>query len=411
MIHRLKVKNFYSFLGEQEFSLSGMKSTLNDRRFMVTPSGKNIAKVAMIYGANASGKTNFLKAFSFLSWLILYSWEDLSQNDEIIFSPFHFMMTHSTQTEFEVLTESTTGILYNYSIRLTQEKIIHESLRMRPLNSSRFVFLFNRDEEYYKTYASAKFSVKDIPQKALRKNASFISAIKQTDIVCFDDFIDSIHILSNVSTSGRIRDNLQNSFRILSKNKEIKEFVEDQLKKCDFGISKIDIKKRKLSEEEKQEFTKISCKFFEPIDNQDIEYYTAYTFHTVNGTTYKFPFRQESNGTRQALSFLTKTFLALKVGGILIYDEIEDGIHPLLLQSLLELFYDEESNPHGAQLICTCHSTDCMNFLHKRQVFLVEKDENQESSLLRLSDVAGVRNDDNIMPKYLSGAYGGVPCL
>ena len=139
--------------------------------------------------------------------------------------------------------------------------------------------------------------------------------------------------------------------------------------------------------------------------------YDVYVHHSVGGQDFKLTLYQESKGTQKLLPLLTKILSHSEYWGILIYDEIEFSLHPLLLQSLLELFYEEETNPHGAQLICTCHSTDCMNFLHKRQVFLTEKNEEQESSLVRLSDMAGVRNDDNIMQKYLSGTYGGVPKL
>lgn len=178
------------------------------------------------------------------------------------------------------------------------------------------------------------------------------------------------------------------------------------------GIAGIDVEQKELLDDFTKEYSKLLTPFFKYIGEEFPQNrYDVYVHHSVGGQDFKLALYQESKGTQKAIPLLTKIFLTLNTGGILVYDEIEFSLHPLLIQSLLDLFYDEDMNPLGAQLICTCHSTDCMSHLHKRQIFLTEKDENQESSLIRLSDMIGVRNDDNFMQKYLSGAYGGVPCL
>lgn len=412
MLHTLKIKNFSSFREEQEFSLLGTKSTHNDRRFMMTPSGKNVTRVAMIYGANASGKSNFLRALGFVSWFITSSWKALDQGEEIPFSPFLFTKKNHEPTEFEIHSEDQKGTCYIYYLKLTTKKVIQESLRIRKKEDSRTSLIFMRNEENYKIYPRAQFLFKDIPQAALRENISFLSSIKKTNISVFKDFFESIQSIVNIDSQFNfIVKNVSANLKALDKNDDSKKFVEEQLKKIDLGISGIEIKKERLPEEIAQKISRFVGSFAPPPKEDDFNTYEAHVYHNIGGKKYKLKLEQESNGTQKAIPLLTEIFMTLSKGGLFVYDEIEYALHPLLLQFLLELFYDEDSNPHGAQLICSCHATDSMNFLHKSQIFLAEKNDDQESSLIRLSDMIGIRNSDNLMQKYLSGTYGGVPCL
>ena len=414
MIHSLKVKNFCSFREEQVFSLEGGKTTENDYRFIATPSGKNVACVAMIFGANASGKTNLLKVFPFLAWFIKFSWMALKPTQKISFTPFLFTDSTNDPTEFELVSETMDGDIYIYSLSLTRDEVLHESLRIRSLGKVKSALIFLREHENYKVYPRAGFALKEIPQKTFRKNTSFIAAIRQTDIDVFDDFVETLDFNMNVDFFGRTEDVNDLYLDVLASKKNISSMIDSFIKKCDTGISKIIVEKKDISEEEKERIRKIRIKIFEQknsIDEEEIKFYEANAIHSVRGAQYNLALELESNGTQKAISFLTEAFSVLERGGTIIYDEIEHGLHPLLVQYFVDLFYDDTINIKKSQLICTCHATDCMNFLHKRQIFLAEKDSNQESSIFRLSDIAGIRNDDNIMQKYLSGTYGGVPIL
>ena len=92
------------------------------------------------------------------------------------------------------------------------------------------------------------------------------------------------------------------------------------------------------------------------------------------------------------------------------YDELDSDLHPHLLEPLLELFSNPDTNPHRAQILFTCHMTEVLRFLQKSQVMLVEKD-GLTSHAWRLDTVEGVRSDENRVAKYLAGAYGAVPRL
>lgn len=122
-------------------------------------------------------------------------------------------------------------------------------------------------------------------------------------------------------------------------------------------------------------------------------------------------FERESQGTQSAFVLLHRLLPALKAGGLAVIDEFENDLHPHMLEPILSLFADSRTNPHGAQLLFTCHAIEVLNILHKSQVMLVEKDEHNESTAWRLDSVEGIRSDDNFYAKYMAGAYGAVPQL
>jgi uncharacterized protein len=82
-----------------------------------------------------------------------------------------------------------------------------------------------------------------------------------------------------------------------------------------------------------------------------------------------------------------------------------------MLEPILDLFASPVTNPHGGQLLLTCHAMEVLNIVHKSQVMLVEKNSENKSSVWRLDSVEGVRSDDNFYAKYMAGAYGAIPQL
>lgn len=131
---------------------------------------------------------------------------------------------------------------------------------------------------------------------------------------------------------------------------------------------------------------------------------------STDNREYLLPFAEESSGTRAAFTLLARILFALERGALVIWDELEDSLHPHMLAPLLDLFSNPETNPHGAQIVFTCHAVEVLRLLQKSQVVLVEKD-SLESTCWRLDSLEGVRSDDNRVAKYLAGAYGGVPRL
>jgi uncharacterized protein len=127
--------------------------------------------------------------------------------------------------------------------------------------------------------------------------------------------------------------------------------------------------------------------------------------------SYLLPLLRESRGTQAAFVLLSRLIPVLEEGGLAVIDEFESDLHPHMLEPILDLFANPQTNLHNAQLIFTCHSMEVLNLLPKSQVMLTEKDEFNESHAWRLDSVEGIRSDDNFYAKYMAGAYGAVPRL
>jgi len=120
--------------------------------------------------------------------------------------------------------------------------------------------------------------------------------------------------------------------------------------------------------------------------------------------------KYESSGTIKMLSILPLLFEALETGCPIVIDELENGLHPTIVQRILGLFMSPEMNPLNAQLICTTHSTGLAeNNVRRDQVWVINKDSYGRSTMKRISDYPGTRTTDNIAEKYLRRAFGEVP--
>jgi AAA15 family ATPase/GTPase len=136
----------------------------------------------------------------------------------------------------------------------------------------------------------------------------------------------------------------------------------------------------------------------------------AYCVHKRGDKTVKLPMVEESSGTNGLFSVLALVLPVLDNGGVAIIDELETDLHPHMVEALLDLFVQPDSNPKNAQLIFASHADWLMDQLHKTQIVLVEKTE-EGTEVFRLSDIKGVQARENYSARYRSGAYGAVPEL
>ena len=127
-----------------------------------------------------------------------------------------------------------------------------------------------------------------------------------------------------------------------------------------------------------------------------------------------FPIDMESRGTAKLYALMYPIFFVLKVGGLLLVDEIESSLHPLLCERIIRLFNNSTTNPYNAQLIFTTHNTLLMNpkLLRRDQIYFIEKNEYGESNMYSLYDIdLDIRNNFNYMNNYLAGRFGAIPYL
>jgi len=405
MIHSLAVRNFASFQEETlvEFTV-GPKAGHREIFLPSTQPNIRVNAVTGVFGANASGKTNLLKAIAFLRYFILASASE-QPDKEIPIEPFVFVpdeqgesnpIVFGLEFEFE-------GELYRYDLELTPKRVLFESLHKK---EARYRYLFER--RWDAVNGKYDFKSQDIgPSKqiALRENASFLaSAVLQQHEFAqkishyFQQLYVNIHYLGRMQNHDPEVGNILGAADFFHQRGDLLGTAERYLIGADLGISKLKIGEIKLLNTEGKEE---SAPF--PI----VE-------HQVAGRPYLRPLLHESRGTQALFVLLRYILPVLESGGVAVIDEFETGLHPHMVQAIVQLFYSQENNPKHAQLIANFHSDYLLQeTLEKYQIVLTEKNPvTLSSEAWRLDEVKGAaRNDANHYAKYHAGAYGGIPNL
>ncbi len=350
---------------------------------------EGISRLICVKGKNASGKTNLLKALTFLSSFCTRSFQTYEPGDYIGVEPF-FKNEEPTEFYIEFIHN---GCEYRYELELTEEAVVRETLFRKNARKVKIVERYNNSFHYTTSEFKGLNSIK------LRSNASFISSFKQYDLnemKSLQDVYDFFNrIVFNVGYSGLV-DRLPDTNRVselIYNNSPMFEFIKMIIVSCDTGIKDIHIRKEKDEETGKPRFTPLFI-------------------HEVDGEEHHLPIFAESSGTKSLFNQLGRYQVVLGLGGILCLDEFDINLHPHILPKLIGLFESKDSNPNDAQLLFTTHNSDIMELLGKYRTYLVEK-ENNECFAYRLDEIPGdlVRNDRPISPLYNSGKLGGVPNL
>jgi AAA15 family ATPase/GTPase len=388
MIRRVKFSNFYSFKEEQEISFLTSKK----RAYSYFPSNvkksEQVTKVAGFVGGNASGKTNIMRLFSFLSHFVRA--ERRGDSLEIASKTF---FNNKEKSDFFVEFEID-EYLYSYKFSIKGNLILKEELTEKRLNKKskkETVFLRNKDkirdlhEEYFKDFPINYL-------KNIRQDVSLLAFLKaHYDI----DIINKInkyfsHFYFNINEHGQQSQMYSvRSIKAYLSDKNLKSQMEDFVRKFDIGLEGFEISE-----------IKENSATFPPFE--------VFGIHKSGGVPKKIPLTYESRGTQALLFMLAHIFGALKNNGIVVIDELETGLHPEAVKKIVDYFIDE--NEKGmAQLIFSSHALDFMKKFDMQQIFLVEKDSLGSSCVYRLDDVDGIRTDENFLAKYMSGAYGSFP--
>ncbi|SOD57249.1 AAA family ATPase [Pseudoxanthomonas wuyuanensis] len=391
MLLSISFCNFQSFKNEIALKLTLNKNSPVRGWQRLSPSGERVTTALGVFGANAAGKTAFLKPLAFLSWFISQSFSS-EPSAKIPVTP-HFS-TPLNPTRIEIEADDREGVVWRYVLEVTRERVIHEALYKK---QSRFKYVFVRDlADDGVSYEIKQQGFGFTPNEArkVRPNASLISTAVQYGVesavhVADFFFATNINIHGRVSLGGA----LSVASELFGKNDAIRPAMISLLTSWDLGLSDVAI--------EELEYKKS--------DGSTQKIWTSFGKHqTKEGLTHHLPMEQESSGTQSAFFLLSRLLLVLHYGGVAAIDEMESDLHPNLLEPILELFDKESTNPHAAQILFTCHSSKVLDLLQKSQVYFIEKND-CESEAFRGDEIEGLRSDDNLRAKYESGALGAVP--
>jgi hypothetical protein len=414
MLMRFGVSNFRSIRDYQELSLvaSALKDSGSD---LIEPPGirEKLLPVAMIYGANASGKSTILRAISFLKAAVVYSIERSSPTSKIPRFPFALSgdyRAQPTRLDCDFLLDN---VRYHFGFVARDDFFEEEWLFAFPDG--------NRRKWYHRKHGERisfgkHFRGKNQAIAALtRPNSLFLSSAAQNaheQATIIFRFFENM--FSPIVTAALNHDALANELRD-GIDRRILEF----LQLADTGITGGRVREIPLPDQVNkfvarfkdvaaEEFSDMAVNLPEPKKTLSLSHSAG---QESAGDVF-FELASESRGTLRLLKLLRPVFSALDNGATVFVDEIDASVHTLLSKAILELFSSRKTNPKGAQLVATTHDTTllCSKVLRRDQIWFTEKDMNGATSLYPLSDIR-TRQSDNLEKGYLEGRFGAIPFL
>ncbi|MBS4636461.1 AAA family ATPase [Aeromonas caviae] len=422
MILNYSFENFFSFSNETTIDLTSTPKATATLFDLPLSDNLKLNKVSAFFGANGAGKSNLLKPLAFLSWFFNSSFTELNSDAEIPIKPHFSRENDNIKISVDFLSSPKNlakSLHFKYSVELNQTRVIHESLKLktskyfsgvfdRKYDEAEDKYIYHTSKKYFKlphdvlastpsntslvSFIYRLFDKSSNADKELEKNDDLFSRLIAIMAMTFAIFS------SNLCVNGRIErdvdEMLMDNSELYSKDKVVFERTSQLISEFDIGISKLDIVDEDVITP-KGERRKVKM---------------PYASHMHNGQEYALPLIYESSGTKSAYNILHSIVSRLVYGGVAIIDELDNDLHPLLLIEAIDLFKNPETNPHNAQLIFSTHTPEVLKHLKKHHCFIVEKS-NSESEVWRLDSIEGIRSQDNLYTKYMSGALGGIPMV
>lgn len=415
MFIRFITSNAFSFKETAELSMVASADKTHDGVNTFTKDGVKFLKSALVYGANGSGKTNFTNAFSYMRSLIL----DRREIDDISFKLDKACTIKPSY--FEVVFYNTDGLRYRYGFESSESAIISEWLFFS--KSSRETKLFTREGHEINTnrdFSDAKTLERKIEDDELllvilAKNKGKISR-------------SVVNWFKNVNLrSGLVSSHMNTLNKIKNGEDEYKKKVLNILHSFDIQMEDFIIKEKPREPIEIDDvkldsnmigLLKAVNKFMSTQDLgpqfQVLTVRKEYSEGKDIGTVELDLLENESDGTKKLFELAGYVVDALDDGGVLVIDELESKLHPLITKELVSIFNSSDKNKNNAQLIFTTHDTNLLKGGHLRrdQIWFTEKDKYGASHLYSLAEYKEKpRKDASLEKDYIRGRFGAIPFI
>lgn len=407
MLIEFSVKNFMSFKNKVTLSMEKGNGFENEEN-VVFDGDINVLKSAAIYGANASGKSNLLKAFT-CAILMVRTSSLISVGQKWVFlRPFLFdEESKNKPSEFEFVFK-TNGVKYKYYFSADENKVYDEVLdayyTQKPTN------IFRRtNTNNYEFYVDKKkleaLSMNNTENKLFLATATTWNYDKTKDAyLWFVNGIDTYDSFNNITDKDLIA--------YSNDSENLKEFALKLLNKADILIKDVTV-----HYEEKEIDNLLLAPLEKSNDKHKVKNINIELEHEVmvgnDKHNYKLNFVDESSGTKVLFAFAPFLKRAFENTKVIIVDELEKSLHPALVEFIVKLFNNKEINKANSQLIFTTHAMNLLNLelLRRDQIWFTEKNpENGVTDLYPL-DSFSVRKDENIQKGYINGRYGAIPFI
>ena len=420
-----------------EFSVTNYRSIGEKQTLSLTPAPKqkeypenifsenqfSTLNVIAIYGSNASGKSNLLRCISVMDEIVHIS-SRTSSTTKLPHDPFALKEGYADKpTEFEIVFV-TDEKRYRYGFSYNQSSIVNEWLYRK--NVGREVPLFLREGEVIDVRSGFVGSKKliDTAVEATRDNALFLSqcdSLNVEEATAIMAWFDTLHVINGLYTEKHEISTVE-----LWQQATYREKINQYINSIAMDIQGIDISIKKLEENDlpsdfpaqlKDKLSKYNVQSFHHTyskDNKPTSEFISWDFD-----------KHESEGSKKALQLSGPVLSALMNGEILVIDEMEAKLHPIITLNIIDMFLDPTCNPKHAQLVFATHDTNLLSYskLRRDQIYFTEKNKWESTELFSLSDFVYFnekngeiieekeRKDTDKERRYLEGRYGAIPFL
>jgi uncharacterized protein len=423
MLIEFSVGNYRSFKEKVTFSmvaanLVSQDKDLDNNNVFAVDKELSLVKSAAIYGANASGKSNLAKALQFMKWFMVNSSKETQSTEAIGVERFRLSTETDDQPSFFEIVFLLDGQQHRYGFTADREKVRSEWLYYVP--KTRETKLFDRQEDKFditKVYKADGIAAKT------RSNALFLSVSAQFNVDKSEKILNwltyGFHLVSGLNDENLLHGTTSFLFRSDIHDKAIK-----LIKSMDLDIVGVEINKLSLNVDEKpsnipydiwKELREDTNRHFKTNPTPNIIRTIHRKLNTIGEQVSLERFSllgEESEGTQKLFALISLIVGALNYGIVLIIDEFDARLHPLMSRSIVELFNSNETNPHNAQLIVMTHDTNLLSnkIFRRDQIWFTEKDRYGATSLYSLAEYK-VRNDASFESDYIKGKYGAIPYI
>lgn len=447
MLIRFICENFLSFGHKKdrfEFlnTAASRTKTLPHHVKKVSPN-ISILKGAVIYGANAAGKTNFLTAIEFATKIVKSYKEDIEKHNVSAFQN-KFCESDKSKFVFEFMLEDA---LYEYGFEITSQEVVAEWLRSSNLNGKREKTLFHRKknkiDDDKEIAAIVKKDKKDgqffekYSKKAVRKNQLLLHRLADDNITFAQELMGWFEKIAPIRAINHA---------VYFKEKKLSDFATQILKKIDGQIEDVSYEKGNLIKKPSEISGGVPYEFAEMVFGHLLDHFKAdkkpvslqiagpdgkqiYLSIDEEGVkqieilivrnSKEFTLNQESDGIRRIFDLIPMLFSAslkktdkLNQQSIFFIDEIERSLHPHIAKEMIKMFFELSKNSEN-QLIFTTHDTNLLDLsvMRKDEIWFAEKNKQLSTHFTSLAEFKDVREDLVVAKGYLQGRFGAIPFI
>lgn len=419
MLLQFSVKNFKSIKDKAVLSLEAGSNKELQSNYSLTSSGDKILKGAVIFGANAGGKSNIFQALTAALMAVRHSSFNIPGGPLWILTQFGFSEeTKNAPTEFEfVFIHKGVKYIYGFSATsfLVEEEHLYAYKTLRPST------VFQREGSDYYFPETIKGKMLPLVERNL-PNKLFLSTASSWNCPYTKEPFE--WLMTGIDTyDTQYRDTFPRATEMYLKDNDgsVKRFTEELLKEADINITDFNIESREKTPQELAQEQNLSGELqnilFSGLNAESrINSLKCEMFHDVvdeeGKRRYKLNFEEESLGTKNLFMFAPFIKRALDEGLAIFVDEFDSSLHPLLLKYIISLFMNEKINRNNAQLVISSHSMELMDLeiFRRDQIYFVDKERTTGASTLYSLDEFSVRSTfSKLRESYLSGRFSAVP--